>query len=285
MAGCNRYGVDNPLPIVTKRLAMYGNQEELAKEFKSLVQEKFKAHAHEADLIAPADFGGAGSSFETSFGRPKYMDFQETRKCSPQKKVSGIYNFNLLGSQPGREKLKKQEPAELTTDRQGKQYSVGGVKMKIQDIMALTRIESANVNDVGRHNASVSSIQQSIKSTYNPPKKKPLVSGMTAEAHMTFASASKDMTREELGISDKKIIIPSFETTSKLFAQHFHILRELRHKIDLLRQSKEDQRSLERSWYQVDRILHVLSEGCLFLDFPADSDQVGSADYKLDLDM
>ena len=100
---------------------MYGNQEDLTKEFKSIVHsEKFKAYAPEAELIAPADFNNAGSSFETSFGRPKYTDFQETKKASPLKKVSGIYNFNLLGSQPGREKLKKQEPGELTTGRAGK---------------------------------------------------------------------------------------------------------------------------------------------------------------------
>ena len=37
LAGLNRFGIDNPLPIITKRLAMYGNQEDLAKEFKSLV--------------------------------------------------------------------------------------------------------------------------------------------------------------------------------------------------------------------------------------------------------
>jgi len=25
LAGCNRFGVDNPCPILTKRLALYGN--------------------------------------------------------------------------------------------------------------------------------------------------------------------------------------------------------------------------------------------------------------------
>ena len=87
------------------------------------------------------------------------MDFQETKKSSPPKKVSGIYNFNLLGSQLGREKLKKQEHGELTSGREGKQYSVGGVKMKINDILSLTDIETANMNEVGRHNSSLSSIQ------------------------------------------------------------------------------------------------------------------------------
>jgi hypothetical protein len=30
-----------------------------------------------------------------------------------------------------------------------------------------------------------------------------------------------DMTREEIGISDKKIIVPSFNTTTKVFKRHF----------------------------------------------------------------
>ena len=109
---------------------------------------------------------------------------------------------------------------------------------------------------------------------------------MTLEAHATFNSMKKDMTREEVGISDKKIISPSFETTSKLFAQHFHILRELRHKIELLRQSKEDQRSLERSWYQVDKILHILQEACAFLDFPEEKEEIQPVpDLQLEIDL
>ena len=39
MAGLNRFGVDNPVPVVTKRLAFYGNDETsftLLEEFKKL---------------------------------------------------------------------------------------------------------------------------------------------------------------------------------------------------------------------------------------------------------
>ena len=56
------------------------------------------------------------------------------------------------------------------------------------------------------------------------------------------------MTREELGVGDTKIIVPSFKTTEDVFKNHFSILRDLRHKIDLLKQAYEDQRSLDRSW-------------------------------------
>ena len=41
LAGCNRFGVDNPCPTVTKRLANYGNADELDKDFKRIVN-KYK---------------------------------------------------------------------------------------------------------------------------------------------------------------------------------------------------------------------------------------------------
>jgi hypothetical protein len=44
-----------------------------------------------------------------------------------------------------------------------------------------------------------------------------------------------EMTREELGVGNTKIIVPSFKTTEDVFKNHFVILRDLRHKIDLLK--------------------------------------------------
>ena len=89
LAGCNRFGLDNPCPTVTKRLACYGNQEDLEKEFKKIVaQEKYKSLAHEAELIASGELGGT-SSFDQGGGR-KYLDFHETRRPGPLQKLSGI---------------------------------------------------------------------------------------------------------------------------------------------------------------------------------------------------
>ena len=68
------------------------------------------------------------------------------------------------------------------------------------------------------------------------------ISGMNPTAYEIFQN-QKDLTRHEIGVSDKKIIIPSFNTTGKLFTQHFHILRELKHRIDRLKQAYESQRS------------------------------------------
>jgi len=52
-------------------------------------------------------------------------------------------------------------------------------------------------------------------------EEKKLVAGMSTEAYAAHQMQKYDMTKEELGVSDKRIIIPSFWTTSKLFAQHF----------------------------------------------------------------
>lgn len=45
------------------------------------------------------------------------------------------------------------------------------------------------------------------------------------------------MSHEETGIGARKIIIPSFSTTSALFSQHFSILRDLKKRIEGLKQA------------------------------------------------
>ena len=72
-----------------------------------------------------------------------------------------------------------------------------------------------------------------VKKEVEPGKK--LIEGMNDDAYNVHKLHQKEMTNEEIGVSDKRIIIPSFTTTSKLFRQHFFILRELRHRIDLLK--------------------------------------------------
>jgi len=37
VAGSNRYGVDNPCPIINKRMSLYGITDDLEKDFKKLV--------------------------------------------------------------------------------------------------------------------------------------------------------------------------------------------------------------------------------------------------------
>ena len=66
--------------------------------------------------------------------------------------------------------------------------------------------------------------------------------------------------------------MPSFETTAKIFNEHFMILRELRNKIDLLKQAYYGQQDKKKTWEQVDEIIKVLNTGCIYLDFPKDTE-------------
>jgi hypothetical protein len=45
LAACNRFGVDNPCPIISKKLTIFGNTDDLASEYRKAVmrlKETFK---------------------------------------------------------------------------------------------------------------------------------------------------------------------------------------------------------------------------------------------------
>ena len=52
VAGCNRFGLDNPSPIVTRRLAAYGNEEPIEK-----IVEKLARQYNDSNIIDPEKFG------------------------------------------------------------------------------------------------------------------------------------------------------------------------------------------------------------------------------------
>ena len=52
LAGCNRFGIDNPMPTQTKRLYLYGNTEDMDK----LIDNLFKKH-NEPPFLNPELFG------------------------------------------------------------------------------------------------------------------------------------------------------------------------------------------------------------------------------------
>lgn len=70
----------------------------------------------------------------------------------------------------------------------------------------------------------------------------------------------------------KEIIVPSFRTTVDVFAQHFMILRELKHRIELLQQAYFAQMDKKKTWEQVNEIIQVLDVACTYLDFPENKD-------------
>ena len=80
----------------------------------------------------------------------------------------------------------------------------------------------------------------------------------------------KELSMIQYALSSKQILVPSMGTTGKVFSQHLTILRDLKHKTDLLKQAYFQQMDQRRTWAQVDQILLLLENASNFLDFPMD---------------
>jgi hypothetical protein len=60
---------------------------------------------------------------------------------------------------------------------------------------------------------------------------------------------------------DTKLVIPSFNASTALFAQHFSILRELKKNIEELKRKKEAAEIKERDAV-IDKIINHLDSAC-----------------------
>ena len=52
VAGCNRFGLDNPVPVITRRLATYGNEENVEK-----IVERLAKQYNDSNIIDAEKFG------------------------------------------------------------------------------------------------------------------------------------------------------------------------------------------------------------------------------------
>ena len=143
LAGCNRFGLDSPIPTITKRLATYGNTEDVV----DLVRKAAEAHKARApqdpdvdlELYCPAELKLTNShDGDTTRKRAGHLDFQETQAASPLKKIAAMFNYNLVhhAKTTGEDALLTTDEQELKI-KQNKDYLVGGIRMNIKDIKAI----------------------------------------------------------------------------------------------------------------------------------------------------
>jgi len=95
LAGCNRYGIDNPCPIINKRMSLYGVPDDLVKEFKNLAKtynEQCPGLNIDPDVLGPAELE-TGTRMEYTRQIQNTMDFKETTVESPLRKKAGIHNL------------------------------------------------------------------------------------------------------------------------------------------------------------------------------------------------
>jgi len=153
LAGCNRYGLDSPVPIITKRMSNYGNADEIDKDFKRILA-KYKKLAPDIKKIQdidenmhlPTDFTNTGGgsllpSFEDATKKEKTFQFGESEGQSPgkkQQKQAGLLNMKFLESST----TKKNN---LGSSEKESLVYIGGVKMKLQDIKTLPVIDEDTI--------------------------------------------------------------------------------------------------------------------------------------------
>ena len=106
---------------------------------------------------------------------------------------------------------------------------------EITNLTVLENFEDKRVNNQPQNKGTIKKVE------LEESPQEPLIDGMSPNAHKVYEQQQSRLTNEEVGVNERtKIVVPSFRTTSKLFSQHFYILRELKHKIELLKQAYED---------------------------------------------
>lgn len=87
---------------------------------------------------------------------------------------------------------------------------------------------------------------------------------MTVDAYQTVKNQydKQSLTHKDFGVNEKHtLIVPSFGTTSKIFAQHLSILRSLKSQIQRLYDAYADERSQQESWRAINNVLDVIDQG------------------------
>ena len=106
IAACNRLGLDSPCPIITKRLGVFGNTEEMEKDFKRLLKKYSDQYPENAafktdpeilhpinEFKAPMLTGGVIAVKKKTGGA---YNFSETDVNRPEQKLSGFQTMHFL---------------------------------------------------------------------------------------------------------------------------------------------------------------------------------------------
>lgn len=106
LEACTRYGLDSPVPCFSKRLAMYGNTEDVAKYLKDIVDKTCPQSSTDLAIFGQVDnpkplrpkaLGIKALQEKIHIEGPKpLLDMNETQVAQGQNKVSGAVNIRLL---------------------------------------------------------------------------------------------------------------------------------------------------------------------------------------------
>ena len=141
IAGCNRYGLDNPTPIITRRLATYGNEETVDKiiereakrydDEKFLDHEKFSSIHPDRNQQTTTGIDGSPSPIRKHEDL-NIRDMEETKIVKRTKqKVTGVQDIKILDKMENTKKF--ESPANIILAR--------NIQIKIKDIPKNTTLQ------------------------------------------------------------------------------------------------------------------------------------------------
>lgn len=155
VAGCARFGLDNPTPIITKRLATYGNEENIEK-----LVERLAKQYNDNNFLDPEKFGSilpdknitkigndTAITATTKDNKLAVRDMEETRVMRRTgKKVSGVHDIKMLDRLENAKKF--ESPANVVLART--------VTIKIKDIPKNTTLRGKAIGQERATNKEVS---------------------------------------------------------------------------------------------------------------------------------
>ncbi len=154
VAGCSRFGLDNPTPIITRRLANYGNEENIDK-----LVERLAKQYNDNNFLDPEKFGSIlpdknqtkigndTAIMTTKDNKVPVRDMEETKILRRTgKKVSGVHDIKMLDRLENAKKF--ESPANVVLART--------VTIKIKDIPKNTTLKGKAIGQERATNKEVS---------------------------------------------------------------------------------------------------------------------------------
>lgn len=81
----------------------------------------------------------------------------------------------------------------------------------------------------------------------------------------------RELTQIQYASSHKQIMVPNMGSISKVFSEHLIIVRDLKLKLEELKQAYISQQDQKRSWEKTEQIITLLRNACTFLDMPSEN--------------
>jgi hypothetical protein len=253
VTACTRFAIDNPFPSISLRLQLYGNSRDVMK----ILGEAEKVYGKNAikfdkNLFTEADQGVILASLRQNTALMARMTDEEkeaildaSRKETVEVQETPYPNMGEDDSTflclkdirvPANKKVKN-ILSEFQAIKSKEKVVASKMKIKIKSLQSIAEDDP---------HASIPTALNKKDLMYfadDPP---------VQSDKLSPTKKKKTLTETEFAMSSKQLIVPSFETTARLFQTHLLILREVKYRVDKIKQAYFAQMDKRKTWQSVD---------------------------------